>query len=452
MGRVSRAAPRQPTGFRDKLVIARVQASQREAPRTIRKWDNCCENALTTPPWTTPTQQTAQVLESRAFPWSGSAWYWLVLSLILERQGFPMATVTSQRIFNFSAGPAVLPVPVLETIRDEMLCFGDAGASILEISHRSAQFGVVLADAKRRLTELLAVPETHEVIFLQGGSRLQFSMIPMNLLGAGQTADYVVTGTWGKKAVGEARKVGDINVIWDGKDTNYDRLPTELALTSNSAYTYYTSNETIQGVQFLSEPETGSAPLICDASSDFMCRPLPVEKYGMIYACAQKNAGPAGVTVVIVKKDLLERSNDQLPGYCNYQEHANSDSMFNTPPTFGIYVVGLVAKWLEEQGGLGVIEQRNRDKSKLLYDVIDAGDFYTGHAQPADRSLMNVTFTLPNETLQDAFIAGAAQRGLHSLKGHRSVGGIRASIYNAMPTEGVQALRDFMADFAKQNG
>lgn len=363
-----------------------------------------------------------------------------------------MATVTSNRVFNFSAGPAVLPVPVLEQIRDEMLCFGTSGASILEISHRSAQFTSVLDDAKQRITKLLSVPDSHDVLFLQGGSRLQFSMIPMNLLGGGATADYITTGTWGKKAVEEARKVGDINVLWDGKDTNYDRLPTGLTGSANSAYTYYTSNETIQGVQFLTEPEIGDAPLVCDASSDFMCRDLPIEKYGMVYACAQKNAGPAGVTVVIVRKDLLDRSDASLPGYCNYKSHADNGSMFNTPPTFGIYVVGLVAKWLEEQGGLDAIEQRNRDKSQSLYDVIDAGDIYTGHAQKSDRSIMNVTFTLPNDELQDKFVRGAAERNLCNLKGHRSVGGIRASIYNAMPVAGVEALRDFMVEFANQHG
>lgn len=363
-----------------------------------------------------------------------------------------MATVTSNRVFNFSAGPAVLPVPVLEQIRDEMLCFGSSGASILEISHRSSQFIAVLEDAKQRLVKLLSIPDSHEVLFLQGGSRLQFSMIPMNLLGDHSTADYITTGTWGKKAVEEARKVGKINILWDGKETNYDRLPPAgLSGSANSAYTYYTSNETIQGVQFLTEPEVGDAPLICDASSDFMCRDLPIEKYGMVYACAQKNAGPAGVTVVIVRKDLLTRSQDQLPGYCNYKSHADNDSMFNTPPTFGIYVVGLVAKWLEEQGGLDAMEKRNRAKAQLLYDVIDSGDLYTGHAQKSDRSIMNVTFNLTSEELLDQFVRGAAEHNLCSLKGHRSVGGIRASIYNAMPVEGVEALRDYMVEFARKH-
>lgn len=365
-----------------------------------------------------------------------------------------MVSTAQQRVFNFSAGPAVLPVPVLEQIRDEMLCYSDAGASVLEISHRSSHFTSILNDAKARLADLLSVPDTHEILFLQGGSRLQFSMIPMNLLRGKPSADYIVTGSWGKKAVGEAQKEGTVNIAWDGKESNYNRRPTttDLKLDANSSYVYYCSNETIQGVQFLDEPEVGEVPLICDASSDFMCRPLPVDRYGMIYACAQKNAGPSGVTVVIVRKDLLEYGSDDLPGYCNFKQHADNNSTFNTPPTFAIYVVGLVAKWLQDEGGLAAIEARNREKSGWLYEVIDAGDFYTGHAEKDSRSIMNVTFTLPNDELQAKFLEEASKQDLCNLKGHRSVGGIRASIYNAMPVEGVQALRDFMVNFQQQNG
>ena len=365
-----------------------------------------------------------------------------------------MATITQDRVFNFSAGPAVLPVSVLERARDEMLSYRDAGASVLEISHRSSHFAHILSDAKQRLTDLLEIPDTHDVLFLQGGSRLQFSMVPMNLLPDTASADYVLTGSWGKKAIEEARKVGKINVVWDGNETNYDRLPepNELQFDSSSSYVYYTSNETIQGVQFHSEPATGDLPLVCDASSDFMCRKLPLDKYGLIYACAQKNAGPAGVTVVIIRKDLLERSSDDLPGYCSYKMHSQNDSLFNTPPTFGIYLVGLVAEWLQGLGGLPAIERRNRDKADLLYSVIDEDDFYSGHAQPNCRSMMNVTFRLPDDDLQAKFLSEATDQHLQSLKGHRSVGGIRASIYNAMPVEGVQALRDFMVDFKSQNG
>ena len=252
----------------------------------------------------------------------------------------------------------------------------------------------------------------------------------------------------------EAKKEGQVNIAWDGKSSNFNRRPDndELQLSSDAAYVYYCSNETIQGVQFLDEPAVGEVPLICDASSDFLCRPTPVEKYGMIYACAQKNAGPSGVTVVIARKDLLEQGADDLPGYCSYKMHADNGSLFNTPPTFGIYVLGLVAKWLQDEGGLTAIEQKNREKSGQLYDVIDADDFFTGHAQPASRSLMNVTFTLPNDDLQASFLSEAAKHDLCSLKGHRSVGGIRASIYNAMPIEGVHSLRDFMVDFRQQHG
>ena len=366
-----------------------------------------------------------------------------------------MATMTGQRVFNFSAGPAALPEPVLEQIRDEMLCFGDAGASVLEISHRSPQFASILEDAKSRLATLLGVPDSHEILFMQGGSRLQFSMIPMNLLRGHSHAAYIVTGSWTKKAVDEARKEGTVEIVFDAKDTNYDRLPSASDLEKikgDAAYAYYTSNETIQGVQFLAEPNAGDVPLICDASSDFLCRPLPIEKLGMIYACAQKNLGPAGVTVAIVRKNLLERGAEDLPGYCSYRSHADNGSMFNTPPTFPIYVVGLVAKWIETQGGLTAMEQRNREQCEMLYQVIDENDFYVGHAQTDSRSLMNVTFRLPNDDLQTKFVAEAASHSLCNLKGHRSVGGIRASIYNAMPTAGVTALRDFMVDFRSQNG
>jgi len=368
-----------------------------------------------------------------------------------------MAMVKSlkERVFNFSPGPAVLPVPVLEEARDELLSHGDAGASVLEISHRSSQFSAILADSKQRLTDLLKVPDSYEVLFLQGGSRLQFSMVPMNLLRGAGSADYIVTGSWGKKAVDEARKEGRVNIVWDGNKTHYNRLPqaSELQLDVNAAYVHYTSNETIQGVQFLTEPDVSNVPLVCDASSDFMCRPLSIKKYGLIYACAQKNAGPAGVTVVIIRKDLLERGSDDLPGYCNYRLHAADNSRYNTPPTFGIYIVSLVAKWLSDEiGGLAAMERQNRQKAELLYSVVDEDDFYIGHAQPESRSIMNVTFRLRNDDFQAKFIETAEEHGLYSLKGHRSVGGIRASIYNAIPIEGVIALRDFMLDFRKQNG
>lgn len=366
-----------------------------------------------------------------------------------------MTTTSKRRVFNFSAGPAVLPVPVLEQAREEFLSYADAGASVLEISHRGGPFVDILATTKQRLIDLLKIPESHELLFLQGGSRLQFSMVPMNLLrGQPQPADYILTGAWGQMAAAEARREGPVRVAWDGGATDYDRWPASeaLKLTSGAAYVHFTSNETIQGVQFPSEPNVGTSPLICDASSDFLGRPLPVEQYGLIYACAQKNAGPAGVTVVIIRKDLLERCSADLPGYCNYKSHVDNDSCYNTPPTFGVYLVGLVAKWLQEDvGGLAAMLQRNQQQARLLYDVIDQSDgFYAGHAQRRSRSLMNVIFRLPNDELQRKFIDQAAEHQLCNLKGHRSVGGIRASIYNAMPLEGVQTLCEMMVQFQKQ--
>jgi phosphoserine aminotransferase len=361
----------------------------------------------------------------------------------------------TERVTNFSAGPAALPLPVLEHAQRELLSLPGVGASVLEISHRSKTFIEIMDRAEADLRELLGISDDYQVLFLQGGSRLQFSMVPMNLLGEGQSADYLVTGSWGKKALDEAVKEGNTRVAWDGKSTNYDRLPSadQLDLDPSAAYAYFTSNETIQGVQFLDEPAVGDVPLVCDASSDFMCRPLPIEKYGLIYACAQKNAGPAGVTVVILRKDLLERSRDSLPGYLNYREHAEQNSMYNTPPTFGIYMVGLVAKWLREEiGGLTAMEAQNRAKSAMLYEAIDRSDgFYRGHAAVDSRSLMNVTFRLPGDQLDGKFVTDAGSVGLTSLKGYRSVGGIRASIYNAMPVAGVERLRDFMLEFCQAN-
>ena len=370
-----------------------------------------------------------------------------------------MATVSDPsqtRFFNFSAGPATLPLPVLQRAQQELLNLPGAGASVLEISHRSRDFVEILESTTRNLTELLSLPDNYKVIYLQGGSRLQFSMVPMNFLrGSEKPADYVITGSWGKKALVEAKKEGPVNLAWDGKSENYNRVPTdaELQLTPGAPYTYITSNETIEGVQFATEPATGDSPLVCDASSDFLCRPLPIEKYGLIYACAQKNAGPAGVTLVIIREDLLERGADTLPGYLNYRQHFENDSMFNTPPTFAIYLVDLIAQWLlKDMGGLEKVYELNQKKAACLYEEIDRSDgFYQGHAIDSSRSLMNVTFRLPSDELQGQFISEAAKRNLVSLKGHRSVGGIRASIYNAMPMEGVIALQEFMRDFHEQH-
>lgn len=360
-----------------------------------------------------------------------------------------------KRLFNFSSGPAVLPVPVLERIRDEMLCLPGCGASVMELSHRSKQFIAIQESAKQRLIRLLNIPTDYDVLFLQGGSRLQFSMVPMNLLrGQSTPAQYVVTGTWGKYAVGEAKKEGVVEVIYDGSSTNYDRLPSQedLKISSNGAYVHVTSNETIQGVQFQKDLDS-PIPVVCDSSSDIFYRPIDVSKYGLIYACAQKNAGPAGVTVVIIRKDLLDRSSDALPGYLNYKNHSKEDSMWNTPPTFAVYALGLVAEWLEKDiGGLQAMHNINIEKAKTVYDAMDRHPaMYLGHAQKQDRSLMNATFRFSNENLEKSFLAQAQEAGLDSLKGHRSVGGIRASIYNAMPMAGVQLLAQLMDDFAAKN-
>ncbi len=367
------------------------------------------------------------------------------------------ATATAQRVYNFSAGPAVLPLPVLQQAQEELLCLPGAGVSLMEMSHRDKHFIDILHDAESTLRSLLGVSDDYAVLFLQGGARLQFSMIPANLLrGSDKPAQYLLTGSWGKKAIDEAVKEGQVETIYDAKASNYDHVPApgDYSVRDAAAYLYYCSNETIQGVQFPSEPACpDSVPLVSDASSDFLCRPLPVDKYGILYACAQKNAGPAGVTVVIIRRDLLDRGSQDLPGYLLYKNHAENDSEWNTPPTFAIYLLGKVAHWVADSvGGLEAMEQRNRAKAKMLYDIIDAhGAFYQGHAQPASRSLMNVTFRLPTDELQAKFLAEAAEHDLASLKGHRSVGGIRASIYNAMPLEGVETLASFMKDFAAKN-
>jgi phosphoserine aminotransferase len=358
----------------------------------------------------------------------------------------------ADRVFNFSPGPAVLPVSVLERARDEMLALPGVGSSVLEISHRSPAFDRILDETLADLRTLLGIGGDHEVVFLQGGASLQFSMVPMNLLrGRPEQADYVLTGTWGATAIKEARREGAVHVAWDGAESNYDRLPAngEIACSDRPAYVHLTSNETIQGVQWKREPDVGDAPLVCDCSSDFLSRPIDVSRYGLIYACAQKNAGIAGVTVAIIRKDLLERSRDDLPKMLDYRTYVKEGSRPNTPPVFAIYILGLVCRWLrDEVGGLAAMARHNAAKAKLLYDVLDtSGGFYAGHARPDCRSDMNVTFRLPEASLEKEFLASATARGLVDLKGHRSVGGIRASIYNAMPIAGVEALRDHMLAF-----
>jgi phosphoserine aminotransferase len=350
----------------------------------------------------------------------------------------------------------VLPEPVLAEVQRDLMGLPGVGASILEISHRSRTFEEIIQQAETNLRQLLSIPDDYSVLMLQGGGRLQFSMIPMNLMGDGRkTSDYIVTGSWSKYAAQEAPKFGETRIVWDGKVDNYNRLPekSELRLDPKAAYVYYASNETIQGVQFAAEPEVGNVPLVCDASSDFLSRPVDVRKYGIYYACAQKNAGPAGLTIIVIRKDLLQRSRETLPGYLNFQIHAEAQSLWNTAPTFAIYVFMLVTKWLiTDIGGLEKMNAINRNKSKLLYQAIDESKgFYTGHAKPGCRSMMNVSFRLPSDELTSKFVKGAEELGMTDLKGHRSVGGIRASIYNAMPVAGVETLRDYMNEFRKQN-
>ena len=360
----------------------------------------------------------------------------------------------NERVYNFSPGPAVLPLEVLERARDEMLSLPGVGISVLEISHRSPAFDRILEETLQALRQLLGIGDDYEVLLMQGGASLQFSMVPMNLLrGRPGAANYILTGTWGQTGAKEARREGKVHVAWDGSATGYDRLPAaeEISLSDHPEYVHVTSNETIQGVQWKHDPHPVAAPLVCDCSSDFMSRPIDVSQYGLIYACAQKNAGIAGVTVVIIRKDLLERSRDDLPTMLDYRTYAKNGSRPNTPPVFAVYVLGLVCQWLRDSmSGLAAMNRHNAAKAKLLYDVLDAsGGFYAGHARPECRSDMNVTFRLPDETLEKAFLKAASARHLVDLKGHRSVGGIRASIYNAMPVSGVESLRDYMLEFQR---
>ena len=360
----------------------------------------------------------------------------------------------TERIHNFSAGPAILPVPVLEEAQRDMLSLPGVGMSVMEISHRSKTFDEIFARAESGLRQLLSIPENYHVLFLQGGASLQFSMIPMNILPAGGSADYVITGSWGKKALKEAKRAGQANVAATMADGGFTRVPgnDELKLDPNAAYVHITTNETIEGVVWKHEPEVGNVPLVADASSDILSHPLPVEKYGLIYAGAQKNMGPSGVTLVILRDDLLQRVPDGLHTMLDYRTHVDNKSLYNTPNTWGIYILSLVCKWLLEKGGLPAMQQENEAKAGLLYDAIDATDFYRGHADADARSIMNVTFRLPSEELEKKFTAEATAQGLDGLKGHRSVGGIRASIYNAFPFEGVKALVDFMKEFERANG
>jgi len=363
-------------------------------------------------------------------------------------------STTTARVYNFSSGPAVLPVSVLEQIQRDLVSLPGVGMSILEVSHRSAIFEQVIAKAEGDLRELAGIPANYKVLFLQGGASLQFSMVPMNLLTEGRTADYIITGTWTDKAAKEAKKVGAVNIAATSAGDNFSRIPvqSEWTLTPDAAYVHITSNNTIEGTQWHSEPNVGDVPLITDASSDILSRPIEISKYGLIYAGAQKNLGPAGTTIVIIREDLLQRSSKSLHTMLNYATHAENGSLYNTPPVFAIYGVGLVLQWLRAQGGLQAIARVNQRKAAKLYAEIDRTGFYRATANKDDRSLMNVTFRLPSEALEKQFVKESTAAGFDGLKGHRSVGGMRASIYNAFPEDGIDGLVDFMREFERKNG
>ena len=355
------------------------------------------------------------------------------------------------RAINFSAGPAALPEEVLQTAAAEMLDWHGSGQSVMEMSHRGKEFISIAEAAERDLRELLAIPENYKVLFLQGGATLQFEMVPINLLAGKGSADYVHTGEWAKKAIKEARAFCQVNVVASSEDRNFSYAPAQgdWQLNKDAAYVHYTANETIGGVEFHWVPETGDVPLVADMSSNLMSRPVDVAKYGLIYAGAQKNIGPAGLTIVIVRDDLIGRAVPTPPAMLDYKIQADNESMFNTPPTYAIYIAGLVFQWLKRAGGLAAMETLNIAKAKLLYDFLDASSFFRNPVAKADRSRMNVPFTLKDANMDGDFLKQADARGLLQLKGHRSVGGMRASIYNAMPLEGVQALVDYLREFER---
>ncbi len=365
-----------------------------------------------------------------------------------------MSTTTTTRIFNFSAGPAVLPVEVLEEAQQNLLSLPGVGMSVLEISHRSKTFDEIIQGCEADMRKLAGIPDDYRVLFLQGGASLQFSMVPLNLLPADGSADYIVTGAWSQKAVKEAKRVGRVKIAATTESGNFTRVPgqAELQLDPSAAYVHMTSNNTIFGTEWRTLPDVGDVPLVSDTSSDMFSGPIDVRRHALIYAGAQKNLAPAGVTLVILREDMLKRSPSTLHTMLNYNVHAENQSMYNTPPVFAIYVMRLVLKWLLGQGGLDTIHKRNARKADKLYAEIDRTGFYRGHAEKDSRSRMNVTFRLPSEELEKTFAKEATAAGLDGLKGHRSVGGMRASIYNAFPEAGVDALVEFMRQFEARHG
>lgn len=358
----------------------------------------------------------------------------------------------SERIYNFSPGPAMLPFEVLKQATTDILNFDDSGIGICEISHRSKEFMNVATTAEKHLRELLEIPDNYKVLFLQGGASSQFFMIPMNLLGRGKKATYLNTGTWSKKSIKEAKLFGEIDVAFSSEENKFNRVPnpSEYTTAEDSEYLYFVSNNTIYGTQFQNMPDSEKM-LVSDMSSDILSRPIDVSKFGIIFAGAQKNMGPSGVTTVIIREDLLDRSPENIPTMLKYKTHAEKDSMFNTPPTFPIYIVGKVLQWLKDNGGIKAMEERNRKKAQQIYEVIDSSEYYRGHALKDSRSMMNIAFNLPTAELEAKFISEAAGQGLNGLKGHRSIGGCRASIYNAFPLEGIAKLVAFMQEFETNN-
>ncbi|MEK4485965.1 3-phosphoserine/phosphohydroxythreonine transaminase [Psychrobacillus sp. FSL H8-0484] len=358
------------------------------------------------------------------------------------------------RAYNFNAGPSALPLEVLEKAQSELTNFRGTGMSIMEMSHRSVIFEEIHNGAISRMRKLFSIPDQYEVLFLQGGASLQFSMIPMNFLQVGQQAGYIMTGSWSEKAFKEAKLFGEPYEVVSTKENKYRNIPAleDIQINEDDAFIHLTSNNTIYGTQWSAFPDTGDIPLIADMSSDIMSKPVDINKFGMIYAGAQKNLGPSGVTVVIVRKDLLEKANMDIPTILKYSTHADNNSLYNTPPTFGIYMLGEVLNWMEAKGGLEAIAKNNEEKAKVIYDAIDhSNGFYTGHATPESRSLMNITFRVADETLEKLFLTEAEEAGFVGLNGHRSVGGCRASTYNAVPLEACQALGDFMVQFQKKH-
>lgn len=359
----------------------------------------------------------------------------------------------AERILNFSAGPAVLPESVLKTAQNALISFGDTGVGICEHSHRGAAFTEIYEQAEANCRQLAGIPDNYRVLFLQGGASSQFYMIAMNLLNSGQTADYLVTGAWAKKAIAEAKRFGNAHVACSSEDRNFCYIPHDVTHSGAPAFVHYTSNNTIYGTQFHSRPQCpNGSVLVCDASSDIFSRPIDVAKYGVIYAGAQKNLGPSGVTLVIIRDDLVEQANSDLPTMLQYRTHAEKQSMFNTPPTFGIFLMGEVFQWIQQQGGLEAMDKHNQQKARGLYDFLEESKLFSATADEDSRSLMNVTFVTGNDDLDAEFVKTATAAGMNGLKGHRSVGGMRASIYNAFPAAGVEALVKLMKDFEAKNG